>query len=55
VDTVGGLVTQHFGRMPGRDESIEIEGFSFKVLRADSRRLYALQVERLPSLETNDG
>ncbi len=55
VDTVGGLVTQHFGRMPGRDESIEIEGFSFKVLRADSRRLYALQVERLPSPETNDG
>jgi magnesium and cobalt transporter len=55
VDTVGGLVTQHFGRMPGRDEAIEIDGFSFKVLRADSRRLYALQVERLPSPETNDG
>lgn len=47
VDTVGGLVTQNFGRMPTREETIEIEGFRFKVLRADSRRLYALQVERL--------
>jgi magnesium and cobalt transporter len=47
--TVGGLVMHHFGRMPARDESVEIDGFSFKILRADSRRVYTLLVERLPA------
>jgi len=47
--TIGGLVMHHFGRMPARDESVEIDGFSFKILRADSRRVYTLLVERLPA------
>jgi magnesium and cobalt transporter len=47
-DTVGGLVTHAFGQMPKRGESIEIAHFRFHVLRADSRRLHTLQVERLP-------
>ncbi len=49
ASTLGGLVMHHFGRMPARDESIEIGGFRFKVLRADSRRVYTLLVERLPA------
>ncbi|MDP5239358.1 transporter associated domain-containing protein [Uliginosibacterium sp. 31-16] len=49
ASTIGGLVMHHFGRMPARDESIEIGGFRFKVLRADSRRVYTLLVERLPA------
>lgn len=48
-DTVGGLVQHHFGRMPARGELIEIEGFRFKVMRADRRRVYTLLVERLPA------
>ncbi|MEN3110484.1 HlyC/CorC family transporter [Uliginosibacterium paludis] len=48
-DTVGGLVQHHFGRMPARGEMIEIEGFRFKVMRADRRRVYTLLVERLPA------
>ncbi len=47
-DTVGGLVTHAFGRVPKRGESVQIEGFRFQVLRADSRRLHTLLVERLP-------
>ena len=43
-DTIGGLVTQAMGHLPQRGESIEIEGLVFKVLRADSRRLYLLRV-----------
>ena len=47
-DTVGGLVTHAFGRLPKRGETVEIAGFRFQVLRADSRRLHSLKVERLP-------
>jgi magnesium and cobalt transporter len=45
-DTVGGLVTNKFGRLPKRGEQIGFEGVSFQVLRADSRRLYSLLVEK---------
>ena len=47
-DTVGGLVTHAFGRLPKRGETVEISGLRFHVLRADSRRLHTLKVERLP-------
>jgi len=47
-DTVGGLVTHAFGRVPKRGETIEIGTYRFHVLRADSRRLHTLRVERLP-------
>jgi len=46
-DTVGGLVVHAFGRVPKRGETVEIAGFRFHVLRADSRRLHTLKVERL--------
>ncbi len=45
-DTVGGLVTNKFGRLPKRSEQIGFDGVSFQVLRADSRRLYSLLVEK---------
>ncbi len=44
-DTVGGLILRHLGRVPKRNESIEIDGMRFQVLRADSRRLYTLLVD----------
>jgi magnesium and cobalt transporter len=44
-DTVGGLVVGRFGRLPKRGESIAIDGFSFQVLRADSRKVHSLLVE----------
>ncbi|HEX4859467.1 MAG TPA: transporter associated domain-containing protein [Usitatibacteraceae bacterium] len=46
-DTVGGLVISHFGRLPKRGESVSFDGFRFSVLRADSRKLHSLLVERL--------
>lgn len=48
-DTIGGLVTSRFGRLPKNGESIAIENFKFTVLRADSRRLHLLKVERVES------
>ena len=43
-DTIGGLVTHHFGYLPKREEIIDIKGFKFKVLNADNRRIKLLQL-----------
>jgi magnesium and cobalt transporter len=43
-DTVAGLVTQHFGRLPRRGETVVLEGFEFRVMRADRRRIDSLRV-----------
>ena len=45
-DTVGGLVLKRFGRVPKRGEQLLIEQWNFRVLRADSRRVYLLQVAK---------
>ena len=49
VDTIGGLVLRAFGRLPKRGDVTTLADLRFRVLRADSRRLHTLQVERLPS------
>ncbi|MDH3418843.1 MAG: CBS domain-containing protein [Gammaproteobacteria bacterium] len=46
-DTVGGLVMHELGRLPRRGELLEFDGFRFKVLRADRRRIHALEVARV--------
>ena len=46
-DTIGGLVVKAFGRLPKRGETTTIDKFRFRVVRADSRRIYTLQVEKL--------
>ena len=45
-DTVGGLVLQAAGQLPKRGDHIQLGTLTFTVLRADSRRLYSLLVER---------
>jgi len=50
-DTVGGLVISRFGHLPKRGESVKFDGFLFSILRADSRRLHAVRVTRLPPEE----
>jgi magnesium and cobalt transporter len=50
-DTVGGLVISRFGHLPKRGESVRFDGFNFSVLRADSRRLLAVRVTRVPPEE----
>jgi magnesium and cobalt transporter len=46
-DTVGGLVVSQFGRVPKRGESVAFNGFKFTVLRADSRKVHSMLVEKL--------
>ena len=43
-DTIGGLVLKNFGRVPKRGEQVTMEGLTFTVLRADSRRVHLLEV-----------
>ena len=43
-DTIGGLVIKGFGRLPRRGETVRIGGVTFKVLRADKRRVHLLRV-----------
>ena len=45
-DTIGGLVLNRFGRMPKRGEQISFDDLTFKILRADSRRMHLLQVAK---------
>ena len=49
VDTVGGLVVHAFGRLPKRGETVSIGEFRFRIVRADSRRIHTLQVEKVAS------
>jgi magnesium and cobalt transporter len=43
-DTVAGLVMKQLGHLPRRGESVCIDAFEFRVLRADRRRIEALRV-----------
>jgi magnesium and cobalt transporter len=57
-DTVGGIVVNQFGRVPKRGESITFNGFKFTVLRADSRKVHSMLVEKIepapPSATANN-
>ncbi|HHJ16768.1 MAG TPA: CBS domain-containing protein [Gammaproteobacteria bacterium] len=46
-DTIGGLVTSKFGRLPKRGETILIGNMSFQVINADNRRILLLKVTLL--------
>lgn len=47
VDTVAGLVIAALGHVPQRGEQVQVEGFRFEVLNADSRRIHLLRAARL--------
>ncbi len=47
-DTIGGMVIGKLGHLPKRGESVEIGGFRFTVVRADSRKIRLLNIEKLP-------
>jgi magnesium and cobalt transporter len=43
-DTVAGLIMKQLGRMPRRGEALTIDGFEFRIARADRRRIDSLRV-----------
>ena len=54
VDTIGGLVANHQGRVPHKGDIFDIERLRFEVLRADARQVHVLLVEKLPPLPEPD-
>jgi len=52
-DTIGGLVVNTIGHLPKSGETIDLDRFRFKILRADSRRVYLLNLRLLPAINTN--
>ncbi len=54
-DTIGGLIIHELGSMPRRGERVLFDGFEFKVVQADRRRVHVLDVIRAkapPDAET---
>lgn len=43
-DTVAGLIMKQLGRLPRRGEALNIDGFEFRVVRGDRRRVDGLRV-----------
>jgi len=48
-DTIGGYVAHAFGHVPGRGETVSLEGHRFEVVRADNRRIHLLMVQPEPT------
>jgi magnesium and cobalt transporter len=48
VDTIGGLVANHLGRVPRKGDVFNFNNLRFEVLRADARQVYVLLVEKPP-------
>jgi len=43
-DTIGGLITQRFARMPKRGENIMVGNYRFEIIHADKRRVHLLKM-----------
>lgn len=50
-DTIGGIVMHAFGHVPARNEVTHIDGFEFKVINADQRKIHSLRLRPPPSAE----
>jgi len=44
--TIGGLIVNKFGHLPKRGEAISFDGLHITVVRADSRRLHSVLIEK---------
>jgi len=55
ADTIGGLVMMGLGHLPKRGELVDVNGYNFRVVRADNRRLHMLELSNPPvSTKTDD-
>ncbi|MGM8851631.1 magnesium/cobalt efflux protein [Salinicola sp. MH3R3-1] len=53
-DTVGGLIMQRFGHLPGRHEHTDLGEWRFTILNADNRRIRLLQAKPVPTEVENE-
>ena len=54
-DTIGGLVLAHVGKLPKRGETFRIGDLDVEILRADSRRLHSLLIEKVKDESQESG
>ncbi len=54
VSTFGGLITAELGRIPEREEQLELEGLVVTVTETDERRVIRARVKRLERVEDED-
>ncbi len=54
VETIGGVVSKFLGHIPENNEEFEMVYLSFKVLKADQRRVYSLKVNPLKNAQVNE-
>ncbi|HEX4844223.1 MAG TPA: transporter associated domain-containing protein [Limnobacter sp.] len=50
-ETIGGLLSDHLGRVPRRGETVLLDPMRFDVIRADARKIHVLRVRRLTAAE----
>ena len=43
-DTMGGLISQKLGQVPAMGDILELDGFKFEIIHADSRRVHLIRV-----------
>ncbi len=54
-DTIGGLISQTLGHIPQPGESVDINGITFDIIHADSRRIHIVRVTKLDSVSESNG
>lgn len=47
VDTIGGLMTRALGHIPEEGETILLQGWEIKALKADSRRILQVEIKKI--------
>lgn len=45
-ETIGGVIAKALGHVPKRNESVQIDQFTFTIIRADNRRVYLVSVTK---------
>ncbi len=44
ASTVSGMVVEYLGRIPSTGESLNLDGYGFEVIHADSKRVHSLRI-----------
>ena len=49
ADTLGGYIVRHLGRMPRRNDTIEIDSVSMHVTKVSTRRVTEVKIQKIPN------
>ncbi|MCB0457830.1 MAG: hemolysin, partial [Flavobacteriaceae bacterium] len=47
-ETLGGLIVNVTEEIPEKDETVEIEGYSFKILEVSSTKIELVELKKIP-------